>query len=503
MCKNPIKKYLLLSIFLNIIFFQAAFSEVHAPNEIIIKIKAPTSGSLRKISEQLKLSGISLGISSIDKLNKKYNTEKIISLIPYTAYGSLRKITFSSLVEGIYLIRFNDPVDISEILKNYALNPEVEYAQLNYIYRIRKFKNNRQQDNRWGLKKIRAEEAWEIERGSRDVLIAIIDTGIDYFHEDLKDNIWINPGEDLNKNGVVDLSDFNGTDDDGNGFIDDIQGWDFTDVPAFPDNGDYLEPDNDPIDEMGHGTSIAGIAAGSGKVEISGLAPGCRLMNLRAATAKGYLQDDDVASAVVYAVQNGAKVINMSFGDYIYSKVMKDVISFAFKNGCVIVTSSGNYGNDRLTYPAVFDETISVGATNEDDSLASFSTYGNTIDLCAPGTNIYSSKIGDNYGYITGTSAAAPFVSGLAALLISKNKNLFPEQVRSIMVLSADDAGQYLYDNKFGAGRINALKALSISEFSVAQLFTPEISSIKREVEITGTAAGVDMKYYSLYYGIY
>ena len=370
----------------------ASFSQEYTPNEIIIKLKRGAVQSLKKNSGNMNY----LGISSIDKLSNKYNGVKIKSLVSENQGASLKKKSFLELLDGFYIITFQNPKDIKEILKDYDSVDEVEYAQLNYIYRLHKIQNNNEVDKEWGLKRVKAFDAWEIERGSRDVLIAIIDTGIDYLHENLKANIWINPGEDINNNGIADASDNNGIDDDGNGYSDDIQGWDFTDVPSYPDDGDYLEPDNDPIDEMGHGTAIAGIAAAAGKDGVTGIASGCRIMNLRAATSRGYLQDDDVASAVIYAVQNGAHVINMSFGDLIYSKALKDIIRFAYNNGCVIVTSSGNYGDDRITYPAEFDETISVGAVNENDSLAQFSSFGNTIDVTAPGVDIYSTKRGNS-----------------------------------------------------------------------------------------------------------
>ncbi len=496
------KKIFLLFLLLDIFFVKIIFSQEYTPNEIIIKLKSLSSENLKKISSQLDLFDNYMGIVSVDNLNKKYNAVKIKSLIPYNRDVSLKKNNSSEYINGIYLIRFENSINVNDILREYTSITEVEYTQLNYLYHLHQSGNNADSNEQWGLERINAYEAWEIEKGSRGVLVAIIDTGIDYFHKDLKENIWINPGEDLNENGIVDSSDLNGIDDDGNGFIDDIQGWDFTDVPSYPDNGDYLEPDNDPMDEMGHGTSIAGIIAASGSDGMSGVAPGCRIMNLRAGTSKGFLQDDDIASAVIYAVQNGARIINMSFGDFIYSRVLRDVIRFAYNNGCVVVTSSGNNGDDRLTYPSTFDETISVGAVNEDDSLAQFSSFGNTVDITAPGASIYSTKIGNSYGFISGTSAAASFVSGLAALLISHNGNLFPEQVRSIILLSADDLGQDGCDFKFGAGRVNALKALNVNKFSVAKLHTPNIYPQEKRINITGTAAGLDMKHYSFYYGI-
>jgi subtilisin family serine protease len=496
------KKFLLFIFILQVFSISISFSQEYIPNEIIIKIKSQSSISLKKITEQLKSFNNQFGIYTIDSLNKKYNIEKIKSLFPDNKLISLKKEVISNFPDGIYVIRFNNLTNINDVVLDYGASPDIEYAQLNYIYRIHNNNSEPVSDEQWGLKKIYADKAWQIETGSKDVLISIIDTGIDYLHQDLRENIWINSGEDINKNGIVDSSDFNGIDDDGNGFIDDIMGWDFTDVPSYPDDGDYLNPDSDPMDENGHGTSIAGIIAGTGSNGVYGVAPGCRIMNLRCATSKGFLQDDDIASAVIYAVMNGARIINMSFGDFIYSKVLKDIIEFAYGNNCVVITSSGNNGDDRPTYPAGFDKIISVGATNQDDSLAQFSSFGNSLDVTAPGSNIYATKIGNNYGYISGTSASAGFVSGLAGLIISHNKNLFSSQVSSIISLSSDDLGIFGYDYKFGAGRINVLKALQMETFSIAKLFTPDISLQRNEVDVIGTAAGLNMKSYSLFYGV-
>ncbi|MCK4967216.1 S8 family serine peptidase, partial [bacterium] len=194
-------------------------------------------------------------------------------------------------------------------------------------------------------------------------------------------------------------------------------------------------------------------------------------------------------------------IINMSFGDFIYSKVLRDVIRYAYKNGCVVVTSSGNSGDDRLTYPALFDETISAGALTQEDSLSSFSTFGNTLDVTAPGSSVYSTKTGDDYGTVSGTSFAAPFVSGLAALLISHNPALTPELVRSILTGTADDLGADGYDYRYGAGRINAERALKTSLFLIAKIETESILPQSEGVYIKGTAAGRNMRSYSLFYG--
>ena len=311
--------------------------------------------------------------------------------------------------------------------------PEIELVQPNHIFRIDSpakaspeasaeefIPNDSLFTSQQALKRIRAPEAWKVTKGSRDVLIAVIDTGIELDHPDLQKNIWINSAEDLNQNGVVDSTDINGIDDDGNGFVDDVIGWDFTDAPSFPDGGDYLERDNNPADENGHGTAVAGIisAVADNHIGISGLAPECRVIALRAGTSLGLLEEDDVAAAIVYAVEMGAKVINMSFGDVVVSPLLRDVIGYAHSRGVVLVASAGNSATNTLHYPSGFAETISVGATTSDDLLASFSNFGTTLDITAPGLNVWSTSIGKSYSFFSENICIGSFCFSASRIVI-------------------------------------------------------------------------------------
>lgn len=359
----------------------------------------------------------------------------------------------------------------------------------------------------WALATLRAIEAWQITAGSRDVLVAVIDTGIELDHPDLQPNLWINTAEDLNGNHQRDAADFNNIDDDANGFVDDVIGWDFTDAPNLPDGDDYLERDNDPSDRFGHGTAIAGLigAAANNRIGIAGLAPNCRLMALRAGNARGFLEEDDVAAAVVYAVQNGARVINLSFGDVVTSPMLRDVMRFAHRNGAVLVAASGNSGTEELYYPAGFAETISVGASTHEDQLAAFSTHGAQLDLVAPGEDIFTTIRGNSYAPISGTSAAAPYVSALAALLLSRSPEMSNEMVRAVLQNSAVDLGQAGWDRFFGAGRVDALAALQTELNARAEITSPRmdegLSNAARDFTVRGSALGAFMTEYELAYG--
>ena len=406
---------------------------------------------------------------------------------------------------NIYKIIIQDSSDIHELLNRLNKDPAVEYAQLNHIYQVDYLPDDPLLDQQWIVGTIGLAEAWDLERGSEEVLVAIIDTGIDDTHEDLAGSIWINPGEDVNGNGAFDSDDVNGVDDDGNGYVDDVRGWDFTDAPSFPDGGDYLGRDNDPSDEHGHGTSVAGIigANGDNGFGIAGVAYDCPLINLRAGTSQGLLEEDDVASAIVYAVDNGAAVINMSFGDVVASPLLQDVMRYAHSRNVVLVASAGNSASDAIHYPSAYNETISVGATTIDDVLASFSNWGATIDVVAPGVDLLTTKLSDQYGSFSGTSAAAPVVSGIAALLKSRHPQLTNQDIRNIIVSATDDLGSANRDRYYAAGRVHAGRSLRTDIVSEAKITSPELDDgfAESPIGISGTASGAYLEAYELYYG--
>ena len=382
-----------------------------------------------------------------------------------------------------------------------------------YVEKVGRFKAepieiNGEDYTQYYLESIDAAGAWEVTRGSTDIIIGVIDTGIDYTHPDLAKTLWVNTPEDLNGNGRLDPGDINGIDDDGNGFIDDVIGWDFTDAPNFPDGGDYLIPDNDPMDEFrsGHGTQAAGIIAandlsGNG---YTGIAPQVKVMNLRAGTASGYLEEDDVASAIFYALDNGAAVINMSFGDVVLSRFLKDVIYYIYQEGMIFIASSGNSGSDRVHYPSGLPEVISVGASTEDDFVAGFSNFGNTLDLVAPGNKILATAIGGEYNVVNGTSFSAPMVSAVCGLLLSAAPDYSNEQIRNILKSSTVDIMNSGWDVYSASGLLSAGRALHVTEAGILNLSQPEVNSYTAADTLTlvGTTVHPDLKSVTIDYGI-
>ena len=408
----------------------------------------------------------------------------------------------------VYKLELPSDKSIRSFLNELNKNEAIEWAEPNYALKIYYTPNDSLLQQQWGLFRIGMPQAWEVETGDSLVLVGVIDTGVDYLHADLQGQLWVNTPEDLNGNRMLDEADINGLDEDGNGYIDDVIGWDFTDAPNFPDGGDYLEPDNNPMDEYpgGHGTPVSGIiaAATNNRVGMAGVAPGVRLMALRAGTASGYLEEDDIAEAIVYAVQNGCKVVNMSFGDVVYSHLIKDAVVYGTNQGVLFIASAGNSGNSVLNYPASYDETISVGATNALNNLAPFSSFGSQIDMVAPGNNILSLSVNNDYGMVSGTSFSAPMVSAAAALLWSHFPASTPADIKARLFSGCQDLGHSGWDEFFGHGLLNVYRSLVGEQAGYAQINYPTTrSGVNAEkVAVIGTASGSEMQSFVLSYGI-
>ena len=326
-------------------------------------------------------------------------------------------------------------------------------------------------DDQWGLKRVgftppgTGDSAWDLEDGSSNpVIVAVIDTGIDYHHPDLApETIWRNPKEQLN-----------GSDDDGNGYVDDLIGWNF------------IDGDNNPWDHAGHGTHVAGvIAAATGNGEgIAGVNRGVRIMPLKVLNFVGRGRTVSIAAAIFYAVDHGARIINLSLGGHEPSKTEKLAIDYASKKGVLVVVAAGNAGTDTADFGlAGLSNVITVSATGPDDKKAGFSNWGLEVDIAAPGVGILSlrarrtdlnlvARIKDytagsgfvgpqaRYYRTDGTSFAAPFVTGVASLLLAKNPALDAEQLRRMLLYSARDIEPPGVDRSTGHGLLDARAAL-------------------------------------------
>jgi len=278
----------------------------------------------------------------------------------------------------------------------------------------------------WALNQIQAPDAWSAGYTGNGVVVAVIDTGVNYLHSDLGSNIWKNSGEIIG----------NGLDDDGNGYVDDGYGWDF------------VNRDGDAFDDNGHGSSVAGIIAGlNNGFGVTGVAFDAQVMPVKVLNSGGVGSDISVADGIYYAVNNGADVINLSLGGG-YSARIASALQYAVKSGVLVCMASGNAAQSQPVHPALLAQTtggIAVGAVNSSGSLASFSNGVGTAAsydfLVAPGVDIYSTSLGNSYEKMTGTSMATPFVSGAAALLLSAREDFFTdwtlEQLENVMTMSA------------------------------------------------------------------
>ncbi|MCP5062984.1 MAG: S8 family serine peptidase, partial [Ignavibacteriae bacterium] len=399
-------------------------------------------------------------------------------------------------------------IDPNSFIQNLANNSNIESVSKSVTYKICNAPTDSLYLEQWGLQSINAPEAWDlIPQNPKEIILAVIDTGIDYEHPDLKNVIYINSGEIGTDEFGQDKS-TNEIDDDGNGFVDDFRGWDFVNkLNIFPAElqDDFTDWDNNPFDENGHGTQISGIiGAEHNNIGIAGVNPNIKLLNIRGFDKNGSGEEDDIASAILYAVKMGAKVINMSFGDEIYSEVLKDVIQYAYSKGVVLVGSSGNSASDLPHYPSGFNEVISVGSIQENDALSSFSNFGSTIDLVAPGSLIMTTSLDNTYKEVNGTSASTPFVSGTAAILLSIKDDISNEEVKQVLKSTSIDLGDEGWDIKYGAGKLNLLKAIELLVPSEIKINAPiqDYYVTDDNLDIIITVLAPSFQNFTLYFGI-
>ncbi|MDB5032777.1 MAG: Subtilisin-like serine protease [Chlorobi bacterium] len=309
------------------------------------------------------------------------------------------------------------------------------------------------------LDKIGAPLAWDNVRADNSFIIAVTDAGIERTHPDLKDAIWTNPGETGRDSAGNDKA-TNGKDDDGNGYTDDWWGYDFA-----GSNG--TNPDNDPSPGASHGTHVAGIAAASGNNSVggTGVAFGVRIMSVKIGDDAPEPDLFNEAEGVLYAAVNGAKVINCSWGgsgSSIAEAAVFEKVQSQF--GAVVVAACGNKGRDQAIFPASYPGVISVASVTTFDAKATSSNYNVRVDVSAPGENIFSTLPGSSYGLMSGTSMAAPMVSGAAALIRKKYPDLNPAQVAEVIRATADDiSGAFdpIFRDKMGTGRLNVGRAVT------------------------------------------
>jgi subtilisin family serine protease len=324
--------------------------------------------------------------------------------------------------------------DLRKVADLYARDPSVAYVEPNYIVRALAVPEDPDFNKLWGMERISAPEFWDTATGSTQILVGVIDTGVDFNHSDLADNIWINPGESgLDTNGLDKAT--NGVDDDGNGKVDDVRGWDF-----------YAD-DNDPMDENDHGTHVAGTvgAVGNNSNGVAGVNWRVSIVPLRFLGPSGSGTTADAVDAILYAATiPGMRLTCNSWGGGSYSLMLKEAIRTVGDAGQLFVAAAGNdaANNDAYAhYPSSYDNEniLSVASIAANGTLSSFSNYGReSVDLAAPGSAIYSTVPGDAYDTFSGTSMATPHVAGAAALLWSTDPGASMTDVRQALLEGAE-----------------------------------------------------------------
>lgn len=297
---------------------------------------------------------------------------------------------------------------------------KIEYAELNGRMEPLYVPNDPEYPTQWGLPKIQAAEGWDKTKGSPGITVAVIDTGVNSAHPDLKNKL----------------------------------------VPGF----NTVYNNTDTADTHGHGTLMAGIAGAQtgNALGVAGVGIETKIMPMRI-SINGYAYWSDMAEAIIWAADHGAKVMSISFGGSSSSATLQSAVDYAWGKGVFIAASAGNSNSSSPSYPAAANHVVSVGATDQNDQKASFSNYGPTVDVTSPGVSIKSTNMAGSYSSVSGTSPACPFVAGLASLVLAQKPQYTSTQVESIIKLNTDDLGAAGRDDIFGWGRINANKTLAVN----------------------------------------
>ena len=431
----------------------------YVPGVLILKFTEQYSGSNQVIPDNQ--SGVVItGITSVDTVCQQYNIMSMERVFPSLKYSTPD-------LSRYFLAHFDEAQNLDIVQAAFEQCVEIELVEKDAISeRFNAEPNDERYNSQWYLYNslneidIDIEEAWNIQTGSSDVVVAVVDSGVYYNHGDLKLNIWENLVEKYGQENV---------DDDGNGYVDDIRGYSF------------LEKTNDPIDDYGHGTHIAGIIAAraNNATGVAGIAggwdqtPGCKLMCLKTSMRVDSLQVTSVsavAKAIHYAVDNGAHIINLSMG-FKKFEILKEALDYTSNSDVLVTVAAGNYNAnvcelaDKDYFPSR-EDVIAVAATDKYDKRmtdsGNDSNFGPCIDVSAPGKDIFSTWINNGFKTQTGTSMAAPVVAGIAALLKSEKPDWTREMIRIAITETTDPIDDLNpdFEGLLGSGRVNAYSAL-------------------------------------------
>ena len=405
--------------------------EDYVPKTIIFKVKP----EFREACDNSRIKHFSFNsaLSELDVLNleKKFPGKKEPER-PLNDRGE--KLVDLSL---IYKLSYNADLALEKAINHLYNTGILEYAEPQYLHKLFYTSNDPENGKVYALAKMKVFEAWDIVQGDTNIVIGILDTGVDFEHPDLVNNIKYNYNDTIN-----------GIDDDDDGYIDNFRGWDFD------------ENDNNPQYNHEHGVHVSGIAAASTNngIGISGVGFKCKFLPVK-------LNIDDPYDGIFYAANHGCQIINCSWGGPGEGQYGQDVINYATINkNSLVVAAAGNYNNQDLMYPASFNNVLSVASTGSEDVKSDFSSYGHHIDISAPGEDVYSTLPNNTYSLKSGTSMSSPNVAGAAAIVKSHFPSYTALQVGEQLKVTADkieNVNSSRYIDKLGSGRINLYRALT------------------------------------------
>lgn len=402
----------------------------------------------------------------------KYGVERLSK--PFAAAKT------SLALQRTYLLEFSDAANIEKLIRDLQLLNGMEYAEKVPLDRHFITPNDPSFGSQWGLTVINAPAAWNYFSTGSNVVIAIVDDAVDRTHNDLSPNLWVNPGEIAGNN----------IDDDANGYVDDINGYDV---------GSNDNNPNPPTAADDHGTHVAGISSASSNngIGVASIGYSCKLMCVKATNFGGVITNG--YDGIVYAAVNGADVINISWGGPNFSTTGQNIIEYAVDQGCILIAAAGNDNVSSQFYPAAFPDVVSVSGTTNTDSKGSFSNYGSWIDVSAPGNNIYSTLPGGGYGNKSGTSMASPMVAGLAGLMKSLNPYMTNADLINCLLSSAAniDAQNGSYLGQLGSGRIDAAAAMACVAATMNNPPTADFSANLTTINAGGSITYTDLSTYN------
>lgn len=426
------------------------------------------------VLEELREKGNPILFAQVKNVNRTYESETV----------HLLRVSEEQLSRWFELITDESiaPEVLSTILKK---NDLVEAAEPRYKYSLCFTPNDSLYSQQYSLPLIHAPEAWDIQRCDSTMLVAVDDIGTDWTHIDLRNAIYINKGETgVDADGLDKRS--NGVDDDGDGFIDDWHGWDFSGI-------NNTAPDNDPYPGREHGTHTGGIMAASGnnRAGVCGVAFGAKLLAIKCGDNGG--QDVSFGyEGIIYAADMGSKVVNNSWGGNTRSDVGQGIVNYATAKNCVVVAASGNNGIFEDFFPASFDNVLSVSSVDEDGSLSSFSNRGTHVDVCAPGGGVLSTVPNNGYARLSGTSMASPTAAGAIALIRQKYPNFEPAQAIEQLRVTGGAVTNNPFSEYTGGGLIDIAKAVGASAKHSARIVSVEIDDDDNDHQLT-SSEGADI----------